>query len=260
MSGSSHDQLSGIPPTGDADNAGLSRRSFLQIAAGAGAGVLFSQSEAFGELFGFMKPVDLASPLGGYPNRGWEKSYRDLYQHDSTFHFLCAPNDTHNCLLTAYVKNGVVTRIGPSFGFGDAVDTDGNQASHRWDPRCCNKGLALVRRFYGHRRVKEPMIRRGFREWVDAGCPRDEDGKIAEQYLKRGQDPYEKVTFDEAYEYSARALINIGETYSGEEGQARLSAQGYDPEMVKATQGAGTQTMKFRGGMAALGATRIFAQ
>ena len=244
----------------DTSDQSLSRRSFLQLASGASAGVLFSQSAALGELFGFMKPLNVESPLGAYPNRGWEKTYRDLYQYDSTFHFLCAPNDTHNCLLTAYVKNDVVVRIGPSFGFGDAEDTDGNRASHRWDPRCCNKGLALVRRFYGHRRVKEPMIRKGFREWVDAGCPRNEIGKIADEYLQRGKDPYEKVTFDQAYDYSARAMINISKTYSGSEGQDRLLAQGYDPAMVEATQGAGTQTMKFRGGMAALGATRIFAQ
>lgn len=240
---------------------GLSRRSFLKTASGVGAGVLFSQTAAFGELFGFMQPLHVDSPLAGYPNRGWEKTFRDLYQADSTFHFLCAPNDTHNCLLTAYVKNGVVVRIGPSFGFGKAKDTDGNQASHRWDPRCCNKGLSLVRRFYGHRRVKEPMIRKGFKDWVDADFPRDgKTGKIPDQYLNRGQDPYEKVTWDQAYLYSARAIKNIAETYSGEEGQARLSAQGYDAAMVEATLGAGTQTLKFRGGMAALGATRIFAQ
>jgi nitrate reductase alpha subunit len=41
-------------------------------------------------------------------------------------------------------------------------------------------------------------------------------------------------------------------------GQKRLTAQGYDPAMVEATDGAGVQTIKVRGGMALLGATRIF--
>ena len=246
------------PTSGSTPDGSVSRRSFLHM---AGAGVLFSQTSALAELFGFMRPVDFATPLANYPNRGWEKTYRDLYHYDSSFHFLCAPNDTHNCLLTAYVKNDVVVRIGPSFGFGLAKDPDGNQASHRWDPRCCNKGLSLIRRFYGHRRCKEPMIRRGFREWVDAGFPRDaETGKVPDQYLNRGQDPYEKVTWEQAYAYSAKALKNISETYSGAEGQEKLKAQGYDPAMAEATRGAGTQTLKFRGGMAALGATRIFAQ
>jgi len=38
----------------------------------------------------------------------------------------------------------------------------------------------------------------------------------------------------------ARALVAISTRYSGEEGKKRLLAQGYQPEMVEATQGAGT--------------------
>jgi len=261
MAGSNGKQMVSAQAAEPVIGKGVNRRSFLQVACGAGAGAVFSQTSAFAELFGFMQPVHVDSPLKSYPNRGWEKTYRNLYEPDSTFHFLCAPNDTHNCLLTAYVKNGVVVRIGPSFGFGEAKDTDGNQASHRWDPRCCTKGLSLIRRFYGHRRAKEPMIRKGFKEWSDAGHPRDATtGKVPEQYLNRGQDPFEKITWDQAYEYAARAMKNISETYSGTSGQEKLVAQGYDPAMAEATMGAGTQTLKFRGGMAALGATRLFAQ
>jgi nitrate reductase alpha subunit len=261
MAGSNGKQMVSAQAAEPVIGKGVNRRSFLQVACGAGAGAVFSQTSAFAELFGFMQPVHVESPLTSYPNRGWEKTYRNLYEPDSTFHFLCAPNDTHNCLLTAYVKNGVVVRIGPSFGFGEAKDTDGNQASHRWDPRCCNKGLSLIRRFYGHRRAKEPMIRKGFREWSDAGHPRDaKTGKVPEQYLNRGQDPFEKITWDQAYEYAAKAMKNISETYSGKSGQEKLVAQGYDPAMAEATREAGTQTLKFRGGMAALGATRLFAQ
>ncbi len=68
------------------------------------------------------------------------------------------------------------------------------------------------------------------------------------------------MSFDLAHEYHARALKNIAETYNGDMGVARLKAQGYDEAMVAATGGAGVQVLKFRGGMAALGATRIFAQ
>jgi hypothetical protein len=50
------------------------------------------------------------NPLASYPNREWEKAYRNIFKPDSSFVFLCAPNDTHNCLLRAYVKNGVVAR------------------------------------------------------------------------------------------------------------------------------------------------------
>lgn len=239
---------------------GLSRRSFLRAAVLSGAGALLAQQSAFAGLFTFFEPLDPGNPLAGYPNRGWERSYRDLYEVDSKFTFLCAPNDTHNCLLEAHVKNGVVVRIHPTFGFGDARDLHGNQASHRWDPRCCQKGLALVRRFYGDRRCKYPMVRAGFLTWARAGYPRDpETGRAPAEYFDRGRDSWTRVTWDEAFKLSAETLADIARTYSGERGLAFLHRQGYDPAMVEATRGAGVQTLKLRGGMAALGATRVFA-
>ncbi len=260
------DHRSVEPPTGG--NAGvpwtpdsLTRRSFLRVALLSGAGTLLAQGEAFGRLFTFFEPLDPGNPLAGYPNRGWERSYRDLYEVDSTFTFLCAPNDTHNCLLEAHVKNGVVVRIGPSFGFGQATDLQGNRASHRWDPRCCQKGLALVRRFYGDRRCKYPMVRAGFLAWARAGYPRDpETGRAPERYFQRGRDPWVRVSWEEAFDLTAGTLANIAETYSGERGKRFLLGQGYDEVMVDAVHGAGVQTLKFRGGMPALGATRIFAK
>lgn len=171
----------------------------------------------------YFKPTDIENPLKQYPNRDWEKVYRDVFKEDSSFVFLCAPNDTHNCLLRAYVKNGVIVRIGPSYGYGKAKDLYGNQASHRWDPRLCQKGLALVRRFYGDRRVKAPMIRKGFRDWVNAGFPRNtETGKPDDKYFQRGKDEWVRVSWDEAYDATAKVMHNIAVTYSGEEGAKRL--------------------------------------
>lgn len=238
----------------------LSRRSFLAMAATMGAAFALSQCSK-NPLFGFIEPFDHENPLSGYPNRDWEKVYRDFFAYDSTFNFLCAPNDTHNCLLTAYVKNGVAVRLGPSFGYGKATDIYGNKASHRWDPRCCQKGLALIRRFYGDRRCKEPMVRKGFLDWVESNFERDpKTGAIPKRYLNRGRDPWVQISWDKAFELAAQALNNIARTYYGEQGKEFLKLQGYDPAMVEAPQGIGTQVLKFRGGMAALGATRIFAQ
>ncbi|MCX7811670.1 MAG: molybdopterin-dependent oxidoreductase [Leptospiraceae bacterium] len=238
----------------------ITRKSFLKILGVAGTAAVVNSLKG-SQLFAFTEPFKHDNPLSGYPNRDWEKHYRDLYSYDSTFHFLCAPNDTHNCLLKVYVKNGVAVRIGPSFGYGKATDIYGNKTSHRWDPRCCQKGLSLIRRFYGDRRVKEPMIRKGFLEWIRADFPRDPNtGKPPEQYFKRGQDDWVKISWEEAFDYTAKVLENIAKTYSGEQGKKYLLAQGYDPDMVDAMKLAGTQTLKFRGGMAALGATRIFAE
>ncbi|GMV39866.1 MAG: hypothetical protein AMXMBFR64_15820 [Myxococcales bacterium] len=232
----------------------LSRRTFLSGLAAAGfGGLVASMNRALGL-------ENLASPLEHYPDRGWEKVYRDLYKADSEFAFLCAPNDTHNCLLKAYVKNGAIARIGPSFGYGKATDIYGNVATHRWDPRVCQKGLALTRRFYGDRRVRYPMIRKGWKDWADAGFPRDpKTGVAPPEYFRRGADTWVRATWDEASSYAAKALVAIATAYDGEEGAKRLAAQSYDPDMIEAMHGAGVQALKFRGGMPLLGTTRIYA-
>jgi nitrate reductase alpha subunit len=162
-----------------------SRRTFLKGILGAGALGAAATTLSAAPLH-FLRPMQIDNPLAAYPNRDWESTYRNIFAHDSSFVFLCAPNDTHNCLLRAYVKNDVAVRIGPTFGYGKAQDLYGNTASHRWDPRLCQKGLALVRRVYGDRRVKSPMIRRGFKEWADAGFPRDPDtGRPDPKYFQR---------------------------------------------------------------------------
>ncbi|MDH5334127.1 MAG: molybdopterin oxidoreductase, partial [Thermoleophilia bacterium] len=160
---------------------GVSRRQLLGRALALGSGA------ALADLLGparFLSPAGAATagavvpgnPLRVMPDRTWEQIYRNQFEDDSTFVFTCAPNDTHNCLLRAHVKNGVVVRISPTYGYGEATDLYGNRASHRWDPRTCQKGLILSRRFYSERRVKAPMIRKGFKDWVEAGYPRNDDG------------------------------------------------------------------------------------
>jgi len=228
-----------------------SRRDFLAAVAASGlAGFVASIRDAWGL-------ETISNPLAQYPHRDWERVYRDLWKYDSRFTFLCAPNDTHNCLLYAYVRNGVITRIGPTMRYGEATDLEGNRTSHRWDPRVCQKGLALTRRFYGDRRVSECMVRSGFKRWYVDGFPRGKDGLPPRKYFNRGRDEWVRVSYDEAARIVAAALKNIAETYSGEEGKKRLRAQHYDEVTIEATQGAGTQTLKFRGGMPLLGLTRV---
>jgi nitrate reductase alpha subunit len=216
--------------------AGTGRRPFAEVISG----------------FTMLKPIEpIANPLAAYPNRDWEHAYRDLYTPDSTFHYLCAPNDTHGCLLKASVKNGVAVYADPSFGYKNATDRYGNTASGRWDPRACVSGLAYVRRAYSDRRVKGCYVRRGFKKWIDDGMPRGDDGQPPIEYREgRGKEEFAKVTHEEAAEFVAKAYVDIARTYSGDEGAARLEAQGYyEPEMIEAMHGAGVQTMKFRGGM-----------
>jgi nitrate reductase alpha subunit len=235
------------------NRGGFTRRDFLQMAAG---GLALTTAQPVFAALKFIDDVD--NPLDFYPARDWEKIYRNQFKYDFTYHFLCAPNDTHNCLLRAYVKNGVITRIGPSYGYAKAKDLYGNQASARWEPRLCNKGLALIRRIQGPRRVKYPMVRDGFKKWVEAGFPRDADGKPPKKYLRRGKENFVKVSWDEIFDITARTLINVATTYSGKNGKELLRKQGYDPDVINAMNEVGTQALKFRGGMPLLGITRVF--
>lgn len=238
------------------------RRAFLKTSLIASLGAVSASAftgGTFAESFTYFDPADISNPLAAYPDRNWERTYRDMWAYDNEFTFLCAPNDTHNCLLKAHVKNGAMVRIAPSFGFSQATDLQGNQATARWEPRCCQKGLALTRRFYGDRRAKYPVIREGYLKWIQAGMPRNSDGTIPPEYVEgRGKEAFVKISWDDTFKYTAIVLNNIATTYNGKEGQKKLLAQGYDPLMVEATGGHGTQTIKMRGGMAPLGAMRIF--
>lgn len=235
----------------------ISRRRFMILAGSAGFGMALHPTSLLAQ-YRYLAPVRVANPLADYPNRDWERIYRDIFRHDKTFVFMCCPNDTHNCLLTAFVKNNIVVRIEPTYGYGKATDLYGNRASPRWDPRCCQKGLVLARRFYGDRRVNGAFLRKGFKEWVDQGFPRDrKTGAAPAELMRRGWDSWVRVPYETAFQYHARTLDNIARTYSGDKGREFLLAQGYDPDMVDQVGGAGTRVMKFRGGMAKQGALRI---
>lgn len=231
----------------------FSRRDFLKWSLAGAAGLAAGSPK-----LAFLQPLAIDNPLSGYPSREWERIYRDKYRYDDTFVFTCAPNDTHECLLRAYVRNGVITRIMPTYGYGKAEDLYGNRPSHRWEPRCCQKGLVLHRRFYGDRRVKGAMVRKGYRDWVKAGHPRDaRTGKPPEKYFRRGKDQWLKLPYEEVFEMVAKTYVNIAKTYSGEKGREYLRAQGYDPAMIEAQKGIGTLCLKHRGGMHLLGVTRV---
>lgn len=228
----------------------VTRRDFL-IAAGAAAG-----SGAIGEFaFSWLRTHHrIANPNDYYPNRGWEEYYRDQYAYDSRFSFVCSPNCTHACRMIAVERNGIVTRIEPAYDVSRYSDLDGNTASAHWHPRGCNKGYTLHRRVYGPYRLKYPMVRRGWKAWADDGFPyltaelRDKYG-----FTSRGRDTFLRIEWDEAFRLAAAGMSAIAAHYSGDEGRRNLASEGYPEPMLDAMGGAGTRTIKCRGGMGVLG-------
>ncbi len=229
----------------------LTRRDFLRwLSLGTGAAAMTGALPL--RLLAAADPAQ--NPLAGAVAREWEKIYRDQYRYDSSFDWVCSPNDTHACRVRAYVRNGIVTRMGATYDYQRYADQYGNHASVNWNPRQCAKGYTFHRVIYGPYRLRHPIVRKGWKAWADAGFP-ELTPELKKQYLfdARGQDEFVQISWEDAFDAIGRALIAIATRYSGEEGAQRLLAQGYQPEMVQAMQGAGTRTVKMRGGMGLLG-------
>ena len=221
----------------------ISRRHFLKSCAATGGSVLLAQGAnawAFG-------PVSAENPLGTYPDRDWEKIYLDQYRYDRTFTWVCAPNDTHMCRLRAYVRNGVMIRSEQNYDHDRYGDLYGNKATKAWNPRGCPKGFTMQRRVYGPYRLKGPVLRKGWKEWADAGFPSlSEHPELRSKYKfdDRGNDGYVRLNWAEVSDYVAAGLAAVAGTYSGAEGIARLKRDGYEQVMIDKVEGAGTRVIK----------------
>ena len=234
------------PPQADA-SAGLNRRSFLAALAGAGAAGVQIGCGLFEGAGGLESIVAVDNPLAAYPERGWESVYHDQYRYDRSFAWVCAPNDTHMCRMRAFLRNGVIVRTEQNYDVHRYGDLYGNRSTAHWNPRGCPKGYTFHRRIYGPYRAKGPVLRRGWKEWADAGFPSltdDPSLRTLYRFDDRGNDTFVRVGWDEAASYVARGLMAIATTYSGDEGRRRLLSDRYPEEMLTHWQGAGTRTMK----------------
>ncbi|HEY6041625.1 MAG TPA: molybdopterin-dependent oxidoreductase [Anaerolineae bacterium] len=227
----------------------LSRRDFLRLSGLSISTLSLSQLG-----LRLLAPIDVINPLESYPDRNWEKIYRDQYRYDSSFTFVCSPNDTHACRLRSFVRNGVILRSEPNYDVSKYSDLYGNTATAHWHPRGCKKGQTFHRRLYGPHRLKQPLMRKGWKQWADDGFAElDEANKAKYKFSARGDDELLPVSWDVAYDYISRGMIAIATRYSGESGAALLRKQGYPEEMIADMGGAGTRTFKCRGGMGLLG-------
>ncbi len=226
----------------------MDRRSFLKLSAASTVAAAMAADVRDLDLIFLQAVPGVENPLKAYPNRGWEKIYRDQYAYDRTFTFICAPNDTHLCRLRAMVRNDVVVRIEQSYDGGTYGDPQGNTAGVAWNPRGCLKGYTLHRRVYGPYRLKGPTLRAGWKAWADDGFPSlSDDPSLRTRYRfdGRGEDTFVPVTWDEMNAYVARGLQAIAQTYSGDAGRRRLiDHDGYPEEMLEHWAESGVRTMK----------------
>jgi nitrate reductase / nitrite oxidoreductase, alpha subunit len=198
--------------------------------------------------------VEVGNPLDHYPARDWETVYRDQYRYDSSFTWVCSPNCTHECRMRGFVRNGVFLRSEQNYDSHRVADLLGHTATAHWNPRGCPNGFTFQRRVYGPYRLRYPLIRKGWKAWADDGFPElTPEAKTKYRFDARGQDELIRIAWDDAYTYAAKGMIAIARRYSGDEGRARLLAQGHPEEMLTHWDGAGTRTFKCRGGMGLLG-------
>ena len=229
----------------------LTRRAFLGAGLAGSTALLLSQSC---RLFYLNQTVDIQNPLAFYPARGWEKIYRNQYRYDSSFTFICSPNCTHECRLRGFIRNGVMIRSEQNYDNHKIKDLYNNQCTYAWNPRGCSNGFTFHRRVYGSYRLKYPMMRKGWKRWADDGFPYlTPEMKEKYGFTSRGYDSLERISWNDAKNYIAKAILTVAKTYSGEEGKKRLLDQGYPSEMLLHHEGAGTRCMKIRGGMGLLG-------
>ncbi|MEE8469198.1 MAG: molybdopterin-dependent oxidoreductase, partial [Planctomycetota bacterium] len=222
----------------------VTRRSVLQILTG-GAALVATPLDALAGGLTFV-PQD-GNPLEDCPDRDWEKTYRDQYRTDRSFTWICAPNDTHMCRMRGFVRNGVMIRAEQNYDSDRVGDLYGNRATAAWNPRGCPKGYTFQRRVYGPYRLKGPVLRKGWKEWADAGFPSlSDDPQLRSKYKfdDRGNDAFVRMSWEQVWDYVARGMLAVAKTYSGDEGERRLMADGYEPEMLTHWKGAGTRTMK----------------
>ena len=76
---------------------------------------------------------------GGYTVNGKSGQYR----YDSSFTWVCLPNDTHACRIRAFVRNGVVMRVEQNYDHQTYEDLYGNRVTFAHNPRMCLKGFTF---------------------------------------------------------------------------------------------------------------------
>ncbi|PLX36792.1 MAG: hypothetical protein C0606_13355 [Hyphomicrobiales bacterium] len=133
-----------------------------------------------GSPFAIRQPVLAALEIAKGP-RPWEDGYRKMVEGDQVVRTVNLPNCTGSCGWNVHVRGGIVHHAEPPYDYPDAD----------YSPRGCMKGQTYHKRTYGPNRVKYPMKRIG----------------------ARGQGHWQRISWDEAYDYIVSEIKRINEKY-----------------------------------------------
>jgi nitrate reductase / nitrite oxidoreductase, alpha subunit len=211
----------------------MTRRDFLKLVGGTTAALTASQLFASR----LLQPVDVANPLSVYPDRSWEEIYRNQYRYDSSFTYVCSPNDTHACRMRAFVRNGVILRAETNYDVEKYSDLDGNSGHCPLAPARLQKGADLpparLRTAPAARPHHAPGLEGvGRRRLPLPGCGQPGQVQI-HRSRRRRHDPRH---LGRSLRYMARGMIAIAAHYSGEEGRRAAARRRLPGEMIAAMQ------------------------
>ncbi len=161
---------------------GLSRRKFVALSAGVAA------------LAGASSLV-ACSPQQQVTSKVDHKAPQDLEEGATWVTAACWHNCGGRCLNKALVKDGVVLR----------QKTDDTREDDPDNPqqRACQRGRAQRMQVFGADRLKYPMKRKNW-------SPENPNGRL------RGEDEWERISWDEAYELVATEIKRIYDTHGPE--------------------------------------------
>src|SRR2546421_1372186 len=157
----------------------LTRRQFMKASAGTIAALAIADKAL--ALTALQPGIEVGNPLGEDPDRPWERVYHDQYRYDSSFTYICTPNDTHRCRVRAFVRNGVVMRVEQNYDHQTYEDLYGNRRTFAWNPRMCLKGYTFHRRGDGPYRLKGAMCGEGGEGSGGGGGPERSPGVKGKQ-------------------------------------------------------------------------------
>ncbi len=187
-----------------------------------------------------------------HEDRGWEKAYRDRWQHDKIVRSTHGVNCTGSCSWKIYVKNGLVTWETQQT---DYPRTRPDMPNH--EPRGCPRGASYSWYLYSGNRLKYPMVRGALlRAWREAlkrhrdpveawAALTDDTDAVRGWQQRRGLGGFVRAEWDEVNELMAAANIQTIKRW----GPDRVAGFSPIPAMSMVSFAAGTRYLSLIGGV-----------